>query len=74
MIFLQQGKEKTTTKWTQLYFSDYLSDIGGLFTSLMAGARLSIMGYQSFYAQKSMIRYNYGHEDSDEGSGADRPD
>ena len=51
------------TKWTQNYFSDYLSDIGGLFASLMAGASLALGSYQSFVAHKSILKRLYGEED-----------
>ena len=44
------GQEKTIIKWTMMYFSDWLSDIGGLFTSLMAGATFLMLGYQNFEA------------------------
>ena len=49
-ITLMQGQEKTINKWTQKYLNDYLSEIGGLFTSLMAGASFLMLGYQNFVA------------------------
>ena len=58
-----QAQERTITTWTQVYFSDFLSNIGGLFTSLMAGASFLVEGYQSFVAQKSMLKRLYGEED-----------
>ena len=45
-IQLLQCKYRSVIRWTQLsYFSNYLADIGGLFTSLMAGARFILSGY-----------------------------
>ena len=44
-LHLKQGQEKTLTKWTQYYINNFLSDIGGLFTSLMAFANFLIAGY-----------------------------
>ena len=60
---MKQGKEYTVTRWTQIYFTDFLSDIGGLYTSLMAGATFIMSGYQNFVAQKSMLKRLYGEED-----------
>ena len=65
-----QGQEWTVTKWTQVYFSDYLSQIGGLFTAIMAFANFLFAGYQKFVAQKSMLKRLYGEEDFDAPSGA----
>ena len=53
------------TTWTQAYISDFLSEIGGLFTSLMAGARFLIAGYNRFVADKSMLKRLYGEEHFD---------
>ena len=36
-----------------------------MFTSLMAGASFLVAGYQSFVAQKSMLKRLYGEEDFD---------
>ena len=62
-IVMMQGQEKSVTKWTQNNISDFLSDIGGLFTSLLTGAKFLIAGFQSFIAQKSMLKHLYGEED-----------
>ena len=51
------------TRWTQLYFTEYLSRIGGLFTALLAIARFAVSGYQRFVASKSMLKRLYGEED-----------
>lgn len=71
-LYLRQGQEKVTNKWTQKYLSDFLSTIGGLFTALIAVARFFISGYQSFISQKSMLKRLYGEEDLDARSGRSR--
>ena len=53
------------TRWTQIYFTDYLSNVGGLLTSVMAGALFVMSGYQEFIAEKSMLKRLYGEEDFD---------
>ena len=45
-----------------MYFSDFLSQIGGLFTSLMAGATFFMVGYQNFEAQNALLKRLYGEE------------
>ena len=65
-IWMQQGQDKTMTRWTKIYFTDFLAEIGGLFTSLMAGASFVMAGYQNFVAQNSMIKHLYGEEQVDE--------
>ena len=62
-IQLTQGDEKHKTVWDQDHFFAYLSNIGGLFTSILAGARFLISGYQEFVSQKSMLMRLYGEED-----------
>ena len=56
------GHKQSYTVWTQLYFTGWLSDIGGLFTSIMAIAKFFISGYQEFVVQKSMLKRLYGEE------------
>ena len=51
------------TEWTQKYYTDFLSEIGGLFTSIMAAATFIISGYQKFVSNKSMLKKLYGEED-----------
>ena len=53
----------TQKKWTQLYFLDFLANVGGLFTSLMAVLQLIMSGYQNFTADKSMLKRLYGEEE-----------
>ena len=53
---------RSFTSWTQVYFFDWLANIGGLFTSLMAIARFAMAGYQNFVAQKSMLKRLYAEE------------
>ena len=71
-LFLRQGQEKVTNKWTQKYLSDFLSTIGGLFTALIAVASFFISDYQSFISQKSMLKRLYGEEDLDARSARSR--
>ena len=52
----------TTTEWTQIYFGDFLSNLGGLFTSVMGGATFLISGYQQFSSMLFMIKNHYGEE------------
>ena len=68
-LYLRQGQEKVTNKWTQKYLTDFLSTIGGLFTALLAVARFCISGYQIFISQKSMLKRLYGEEDLEARSG-----
>ena len=58
-----QGQHKTITWWTQTYITDFLSEIGGLFTSLIFGFRLLFLGYQRFVSQLNMLKSLYGEED-----------
>ena len=63
-VGFQQGQEVSTTKWTQIYFSDFLSSMGGLFTSTVGVISFFISGYQAFVSDKSMIKKLYGEEDT----------
>ena len=56
------GQMRSFTSWKQLYFFDWLANIGGLFTSVMGIARFVIAGYQNFVAQKSMLKRLYAEE------------
>ena len=49
--------------WTQKYFTEFLSEIGGLFTAIMAAATFTISGYQNFVSNDSMLKKLYGEED-----------
>ena len=58
---MAQGQERVKVTWTQqAYFTDFLSDIGGLFTSVMAGAAIAMSSYQNFVSQKSLLKRLYG--------------
>ena len=45
LLAIGQGQERTIINWKQTYFTDFLSEIGGLFTSLMGGAMGIISGH-----------------------------
>ena len=62
MTSIFQGEQVLTTKWKQKYLSDFLSDLGGLFTSVMGVLTFFISGYQSFVHDKSMIKKLYGEQ------------
>lgn len=63
----EQGTVYKKTNWHQTYLMDFLSDIGGLFTSLMAGASFLISTYQNFVSQKSLLKRLYGEHEVDLG-------
>ena len=66
-LSFQQGTVFKKTNWHQTYLMDFLSDIGGLFTSLMAGASFLISTYQNFVSQKSLLKRLYGEQEVDLG-------
>lgn len=45
------------------YFTDFLSEIGGLFTALMAAARFMYSGYQNFAYMLALIVTSYAQEE-----------
>ena len=48
------------TNWTQTYITDFLAHIGGLFTSVIAGASFLLSNYQRFVSEKSLLKRLYG--------------
>ena len=61
-LYMEQAQDRTNTKWTQVYLDDFLSNIGGLFTSLFKTAAFLFLGYEQFVTQKSMLKRLYGEE------------
>lgn len=59
---LKLGPSVMATKWTQMYLTDFLSDIGGLFTSLIAVASFILSNYQNFVSEKSLLKRLYGED------------
>ena len=64
MLILQQGQEKTLTKWEQIYLTDFLAQIGGLFTTFWGVMGFLLSGYQDFVSQKSLLKRLYGEEEN----------
>ena len=50
------------TSWTQTYITDFLAHIGGLFTSVIAGASFLLTNYQHFVSEKSLLKRLYGED------------
>ena len=48
------------TNWTKTYITDFLAHIGGLFTSVIAGASFLLSNYQHFVSEKSLLKRLYG--------------
>lgn len=63
-VFMIQGQEKTVNSWQMSYLSDYMADIGGIFTSVVGVATFLLAGFQRFISQKSMLNRLYGESDS----------
>ena len=71
MLILQQGQERTLTKWEQIYINDFLSEIGGLFTAFWGVINFFLSSYQDFVYQKSLLKRLYGEEGGSSSSAAD---
>lgn len=65
-MILTQGHTLTVTEYRQQYLSDFLSNIGGLFTAIMTTARFLLLGYQNFAYTLTHIKLNYAVEASDD--------
>lgn len=50
--------------WTQKYVLDFLAEVGGIITSLLAGTSFFVTKYQQFVSEKSMLKRLYGEEQS----------
>ena len=62
-IYLYQGQVKVETIWYQTNIVDILSSFGGTITTILGTVTFFISGYQSFVADKSLIKKLYGQID-----------
>lgn len=63
MIGLKQSNATNKTKYFRMYFAEYLSDMGGLFLSILGFFYYVFSGYENFIQQKSMLKRLYRESD-----------
>ena len=61
-MLLFQGQIRVETNWYKTYIGDILSDMGGLFVSIIGTVNFTLSGYQEFVQDKSMLKQLYAEE------------
>ena len=61
-MLIFQGQIRVETNWFKTYIGDIVSDMGGLFVSIIGTVSFILSGYQEFVQDKSMLKQLYAEE------------